>query len=279
MDKNIISLIEQALKEDDYQNDITTLNLIDNTKIASGNFIARATGVLSGVDVAETVFKVVNKKIEYKILRNNGEYVNRGDVIAYVKGPLRDILRAERVALNFLQRLSGIATITNKYVMEVKGTNCLIYNTRETTPLLRDLEFKAVLDGGGFNHRKSLSDRIVIKDNHLSTIENIKDAVDKLKKQSTKNTLIEVEVETKDEFFSVLDSKCDTILLDNMSVDLIKELVLLNNGSKKIGVLSNANYQKIRSIALTGVDYILVSLLTHSYKNLDIKLKFYKNLS
>lgn len=279
MDKNIISLIEQALKEDDYQNDITTLALIDNTKIASGNFIARATGVLSGVNIAEAVFKIVNKKIEFKILRNNGEYVNRGDVIAYVKGPLRDILRAERVALNFLQRLSGIATITNKYVMEVKGTNCLIFNTRETTPLLRNLEYQAVLDGGGFNHRKSLSDRIVIKDNHLSIIDNIKDAVDKLKKQSTKNTLIEVEVETKEEFLDALDSKCDTILLDNMSVDLIKELVLLNDGAKKIGVLSNANYQKIRSIALTGVDYILVSLLTHSYKNLDIKLKFYKNLT
>lgn len=279
MDKNIITLIEQALKEDDYQNDITTLTLIDNTKIASGNFIARATGVLSGVNIAEAVFKIVNKKIEFKILRNNGEYVNRGDVIAYVKGPLRDILRAERVALNFLQRLSGIATITNKYVMEVKGTNCLIYSTRETTPLLRDLEYKAVLDGGGFNHRKSLSDRIVIKDNHLSTIENIKDAVDKLKKQLTKNTLIEVEVETKEEFLDAFESKCDTILLDNMSVDLIKEFVSLNNGSKKIGVLFNANYQKIRSIALTGVDFILVSLLTHSYKNLDIKLKFYKNLT
>lgn len=278
MTKELLNLIEQALAEDAVENDITTLNLLDSTILGSGNFIARATGVLSGVDVASAVFKLVNKKIEFKALRTDGQYVNRGDVIAYVRGPMRDILRAERVALNFMQRLSGIASITNKYVMEVRGTNCKIIDTRETTPLLRVLERQAVIDGGGENHRLNLSDRVVIKDNHIAVFENIIAAVDKCKKLCSKNTLIEVEVETKEEFLEAVESKCDTIFLDGMTNEQIKEIVQLNDGRKKLGVISNHTYQKIRSIALTGVDYIAVNLLTHSYKNLDIKLKFYKNI-
>lgn len=278
MDKNVLNLIEQALSEDDYENDLTTLNLIDNTIIGSGNFIARSTGVLSGVEVVETVFKMVNKKIEFNVLRKDGEYVNRGDVIAYVRGPMRDILRVERVALNFLQRLSGIASITNKYVIELKGLNTEIIDTRETTPSLRSLEYEAVIHGGGKNHRMSLSDRVLIKDNHIAMVGNIKEAVLKCKKMCPKNTIIEVEVETKDEFLEALDSACDTIFLDNMTNDKIKEIVNLNNGRKKLAVIFNQNYQKARATALTGVDYLAVNLLTHSYKNLDIKLKFYKNI-
>lgn len=278
MDKKILNLVEQALIEDDYQNDLTTNSLIENTVIGSGNFIARSTGVLSGVEVAEAVFKIANKKIEFNALRRDGEYVNRGDVIAYVKGPMKDILRCERVALNFLQRLSGIASITNKYAIELKGINCQIIDTRETTPLLRELEQLAVVHGGGENHRSSLSNNILIKDNHIATVGNIKDAILKCKKAYPKNTFVDVEVETKDEFLEALDSACDTIFLDNMTNDKIKEIVELNNGKKKLAVIFNQNYQKARATALTGVDYLAVNLLTHSYKNLDIKLKFYKNI-
>lgn len=278
MDKNITELIKQALIEDGYENDITTLNLIDRTNIASGNFIAKATGVLSGVDIAQEVFRMINNKIEFSILRNNGQYVNRGDVIAYVRGPMRDILRGERVALNFMQRMSGIASTTNKFVKEIQGTNCQILDTRKTTPLLRIIERKAVVDGGGANHRFNLSDRVLIKDNHIAAVGSIKNAVELCKRAVPKNILIEVEVETKEEFLEALSTNCDIIMLDNMNNDLMKELVEINNGMKKLEASGNMTLQRVRSVALLGVDYISVGALTHSYKSLDISLKFYKNL-
>lgn len=278
MDKNITELIKQALIEDGYENDITTLNLIDRTNIASGNFIAKATGVLSGVDIAQEVFRMINNKIEFSILRNNGQYVNRGDVIAYVRGPMRDILRGERVALNFMQRMSGIASTTNKFVKEIHGTNCQILDTRKTTPLLRIIERKAVVDGGGTNHRFNLSDRVLIKDNHIAVVGSIKNAVELCKRAVPKNILIEVEVETKEEFLEALSTNCDIIMLDNMNNDLMKELVEINNGMKKLEASGNMTLQRVRSVALLGVDYISVGALTHSYKSLDISLKFYKNL-
>lgn len=278
MDKNITELIKQALIEDGYENDITTLNLIDRTNIASGNFIAKATGVLSGVDIAQEVFRMINNKIEFSILRNNGQYVNRGDVIAYVRGPMRDILRGERVALNFMQRMSGIASTTNKFVKEIQGTNCQILDTRKTTPLLRIIERKAVVDGGGTNHRFNLSDRVLIKDNHIAAVGSIKNAVELCKRAVPKNILIEVEVETKEEFLEALSTNCDIIMLDNMNNDLMKELVEINNGMKKLEASGNMTLQRVRSVALLGVDYISVGALTHSYKSLDISLKFYKNL-
>lgn len=278
MDKNITELIKQALIEDGYENDITTLNLIDRTNIASGNFIAKATGVLSGVDIAQEVFRMINNKIEFSILRNNGQYVNRGDVIAYVRGPMRDILRDERVALNFMQRMSGIASTTNKFVKEIQGTNCQILDTRKTTPLLRIIERKAVVDGGGTNHRFNLSDRVLIKDNHIAAVGSIKNAVELCKRAVPKNILIEVEVETKEEFLEALSTNCDIIMLDNMNNDLMKELVEINNGMKKLEASGNMTLQRVRSVALLGVDYISVGALTHSYKSLDISLKFYKNL-
>lgn len=274
MDKKIIELIKQALIEDGYDNDVTTFNLINKDMMLSGSFIVKATGVVSGIDVAKEVFRQINPKIKMEILKDNGTFVNRGDVIASIEGPMRDILRGERVALNFLQRMSGIAATTAKFVQELAGTECKILDTRKTTPLLRVLERQAVRDGGGMNHRYNLSDQVLIKDNHIAAIGSIEKAVEMVRKSVGKTMKIEVEVETKEEFLEALGTSADIIMLDNMNNELMKELVEINNHSKKIEASGNMELKRVRSVALLGVDYISVGALTHSYKSLDISLKF-----
>ncbi len=277
MDKKAIELIKEALIEDGVDNDITTLNLVSKDKMLTGSFIVKATGVVSGIDVAKEVFKQINPRIKMEILKANGTFVNRGDVIATIEGPMRDILRGERVALNFLQRMSGIAATTAKFVQELAGTNCKILDTRKTAPLLRVFERQAVRDGGGENHRFNLSDRVLIKDNHFAASGSIKDAVSILRKAVGRGMIIEVEVETLDEFMEALNTSADVIMLDNMSNEVMKKCVELNEGKKKLEASGNMELKKVRSVALLGVDYISVGSLTHSYKALDISLKFRKS--
>lgn len=277
MDKKAIELIKEALIEDGVDNDITTLNLVSKDKMLTGSFIVKATGVVSGIDVAKEVFKQINPRIKMEILKDNGTFVNRGDVIATIEGPMRDILRGERVALNFLQRMSGIAATTAKFVQELAGTNCKILDTRKTAPLLRIFERQAVRDGGGENHRFNLSDRVLIKDNHIAASGSIKDAVSILRKAVGRGMIIEVEVETLDEFMEALNTSADVIMLDNMSNEVMKKCVELNEGKKKLEASGNMELKKVRSVALLGVDYISVGSLTHSYKALDISLKFRKS--
>ena len=277
MDKKAIELIKEALIEDGVDNDITTLNLVSKDKMLTGSFIVKATGVVSGIDVAKEVFKQINPRIKMEILKANGTFVNRGDVIATIEGPMRDILRGERVALNFLQRMSGIAATTAKFVQELAGTNCKILDTRKTAPLLRVFERQAVRDGGGENHRFNLSDRVLIKDNHIAASGSIQDAVSTLRKAVGRGMIIEVEVETLDEFMEALNTSADVIMLDNMSNEVMKKCVELNEGKKKLEASGNMELKKVRSVALLGVDYISVGSLTHSYKALDISLKFRKS--
>lgn len=277
MDKKAIELIKESLIEDGVDNDITTLNLVSKDKMLTGSFIVKATGVVSGIDVAKEVFKQINPRIKMEILKANGTFVNRGDVIATIEGPMRDILRGERVALNFLQRMSGIAATTAKFVQELAGTNCKILDTRKTAPLLRVFERQAVRDGGGENHRFNLSDRVLIKDNHIAASGSIQDAVSILRKAVGRGMIIEVEVETLDEFMEALNTSADVIMLDNMSNEVMKKCVELNEGKKKLEASGNMELKKVRSVALLGVDYISVGSLTHSYKALDISLKFRKS--
>lgn len=277
MDKKAIELIKEALIEDGVDNDITTLNLVSKEKMLTGSFIVKATGVVSGIDVAKEVFKQINPRIKMEILKANGTFANRGDVIATIEGPMRDILRGERVALNFLQRMSGIAATTAKFVQELAGTNCKILDTRKTAPLLRVFERQAVRDGGGENHRFNLSDRVLIKDNHIAASGSIQDAVSILRKAVGRGMIIEVEVETLDEFMEALNTSADVIMLDNMSNEVMKKCVELNEGKKKLEASGNMELKKVRSVALLGVDYISVGSLTHSYKALDISLKFRKS--
>ena len=277
MDKKAIELIKEALIEDGVDNDITTLNLVSKDKMLTGSFIVKATGVVSGIDVAKEVFKQINPRIKMEILKANGTFVNRGDVIATIEGPMRDILRGERVALNFLQRMSGIAATTAKFVQELAGTNCKILDTRKTAPLLRVFERQAVRDGGGENHRFNLSDRVLIKDNHIAASGSIQDAVSILRKAVGRGMIIEVEVETLDEFMEALNTSADVIMLDNMSNEVMKKCVELNEGKKKLEASGNMELKNVLSVALLGVDYISVGSLTHSYKALDISLKFRKS--
>ena len=235
----MLKIIVSALQEDGYNHDVTTMNLVDKSIMLSGNFVAKANGIVSGVDVAEAVFKYINPKIKFTIHKPNGSYVNRGSSIATISGPMRDILRGERIALNFMQRMSGIATVTNQFVQEVKGTNALILDTRKTTPLLRLFERQAVRDGGGTNHRYNLTDRVLIKDNHIAAVGSITEAVMLAKKKVDPSILIEVEVETKEEFLEALDTDCDIIMLDNMNNELMGELVNINNGKKKLEASGN----------------------------------------
>lgn len=279
MDIKIEKLVEIALSEDSYNNDITSNTLIDKNHIISGNFISRSSGVVSGINVVNQVFKRTSNKLEFVILKKDGSFVNKGDVIAYVKGPSRDILRSVQTATNFLQKLSGIASITNKFVQEIKGTKCNILDTRNNTPLYKELEKKAVRDGGGLNSRTSLNDYFVITTNHIAIIGDIKYAVElaKIKAQMYDKLTIEVEVENKNEYLEALETEADFITLVNMNLDEIKELVKLNNKKKKLAVKGNITLTKVRSYALTGVDYIYIDIL-NNYKNLEIDFKFYKRL-
>lgn len=279
MDIKIEKIVEMALSEDGYNNDITTNTLIDKNHIISGNFISKSVGVVSGTTVANAVFKKISNKLEFVILKKDGSFVNKGDVIAYVKGPSRDVLRGVQTALNFLEKLSGIATITNKYVQEIKGTKCNIIDTRNNTPIYRNLEKKAVRDGGGLNSRFSLGDYFVISSNHIAIIGDIKHAVDlvKIKASMYDKMTIEVEVEDKEEFLDALDTDCDIITLVNMNNELIRELVKINYKKKKLIVKGNIPTTKARSVALTGVDYIYIDSLTNN-KGLEIDFNFYKRL-
>lgn len=273
MEKEIIEIIKNALKEDMPTGDITTDNLIPLNHKSNAKFIAKEDGVISGIEVAKEVFNQVGGNFTLNFLVKDGEAVKKGDLLGTVSGDTRTILKSERVALNILQRMSGIATTANKYVKELKG-DCQILDTRKTTPNLRILEKKAVKDGGATNHRYCLSDMVMIKDNHIDAVGSITEAV-KLAKAKTSGVKIEVEVETLDQFKEALKTECDIIMLDNMSNELMSECVRLNNKAKKLEASGNMTLSRIAEVSALGVDYISVGALTHSVKSLDISLKFH----
>ena len=207
-------------------------------------------------------------------MKENGTTVEIGDIIAKVKGKTKSILMSERVGLNFLQRMSGIATMTRKFVDQTFGFNTKILDTRKTTPLLRFLEKRAVVDGGGTNHRMNLSEMAMLKDNHIKAAGSIISAVEVVRKNVGRDILIEVEVESIEKFNEALKSDCDVIMLDNMNNRLMLECVILNNHLKVLEASGNMTVDRVRSVCETGVDTISVGGLTHSYSSLDISLKF-----
>lgn len=273
MNKTMIDKIQEALKEDIPTIDVSSYYLFHD-EISKGNFIAKEAGVISGIDVCKKTFEIIDEHTVFTILKHNGEMVKKGEIIAKVKGKTKSILMSERVGLNFLQRMSGIATMTNDFVKETKGYHTLILDTRKTTPTLRLFEKQAVVDGGGTNHRMNLSDMVMLKDNHLKAAKSIVDAVALVRKNVGKKIKIEVEVETIEKFKEALTSDCDVIMLDNMSNPLMSECVLLNNGKKTLEASGNMVLSRIKSVCETGVDTISVGALTHSYKSMDISLKF-----
>ncbi len=247
--------------------------------LTSGTIIARQSGVVAGLAVAAETFRQLDSRVSVELLVRDGAVVVAGDVLAHLSGPARSLLSAERVALNFLGRLSGIATITARCVHAVEGTRARILDTRKTTPGLRSLEKAAVLLGGGQNHRFGLSDGVLIKDNHIKAAGGVAQAVTAARLAAPHLLKIEVECETLAEVQQALESDADVVLLDNMDVEAMRSAVevirrsaprVLIEASGSIGT----NGERLQAVASTGVDFISLGALTHSAPNLDVSLEF-----
>ena len=272
-DKEIERIIVTAFKEDIGNGDITTNLIVGKNQKASAYLLVKEDGIIAGLPVAKKVFQNLDKDIFWKDLVKEGEFVKAGARIAEVKGTLRALLTGERTALNLLQRISGIATITSRFVEIAKITNAKILDTRKTVPGLRLLDKYAVKVGGGTNHRIGLYDMVLIKDNHIKAAGSITEAVTKVKRGLRKKIKIEVETTNLDEVREAINSSVDIIMFDNMTVKMMNEAVKIINGKIKTEASGNVNLKTLRSIAETGVDYISVGALTHSVKALDINMK------
>lgn len=274
----IDKIVEQVLLEDIGTGDITSDSIVPYDLKAKGIIKTSEEGVVAGLDIAHLIFKKLDPEIIFQEKIKDGVKVARGKVLAEISGSARTILKGERVALNFLQRMSGIATITSKFCQEVKDFPVRIVDTRKTTPGLRVLEKYAVLMGGGYNHRFGLYDAVLIKDNHIAVAGGIKSAVNSVRKQISHTVKIEVEVENLSQLQEALEMKVDIVMLDNMELETMKEAVKIVKGKALIEASGGITLKKVREIAQTGVDLISVGALTHSVKSLDISMEI-KNVS
>jgi len=272
--KDLDKIIEIALREDFPKGDITSESCILSQSSSEAVFLAKEGGVLSGIDVVNRVFEKIDMRLEFEKSFDDGQEFTKGDILAKVKGNSISILKGERTALNFLQRMSGIATKTRKFVQALHGTKTKILDTRKTTPGLRMLEKYAVRMGGGENHRLNLSEMVLIKDNHIKIVGSISEAVKRAKTKVKKRMKIEVETKNLEEVKEAVESGVDVIMLDNMPLEKMREVVNWVEGKVPIEVSGKVILKKIKDIALLGVDYISVGSLTHSYKSLDISLEF-----
>ena len=275
-EKDLNRIIEAAFREDIGGGDITSNSIVSKSQIASAYILAKEVGVIAGLEIAKRVFKKLDKNIIWKPLVKEGDLVSAGTRIVTVKGSLRALLTGERIALNFLQRVSGIASTTSKYIGVLKDTDTKILDTRKTVPGLRLIDKYAVKIGGGTNHRIGLFDMALIKDNHIKAAGSISKAVQRVKtKNSKSNKKLKIEVETSnlDEVREALKCNVDMIMLDNMSTSLMSEAVKLIKKKAKTEASGNMNIDRILETARVGVDYISVGALTHSVKALDISMK------
>lgn len=267
------NIINTALAEDINYMDVTTDNLLSPEHTSSAYYIAKDSGVLCGIDIAKRVFELVGGNVDFETLIHDGEKVQKGDIIAKMKGSTVTLLKGERTALNILQHLSGIATATNKCAELIAGTNASITDTRKTLPGLRAMQKYAVTVGGGKNHRFNLSDGAMLKDNHIDAYGGITQAVTALRKKIGHMVKIEVEVRNLDELREALAVGCEVIMLDNMNCDEMKKAVEINNGKALLEASGNVTSENIRNIAETGVDIISLGALTHSVKCFDISMR------
>ena len=290
--RRIDVLIQLAIQEDIFTGDITTEALIPGDLDASGEFVAKEEGIVAGLPVIEYFFSRLDKTVSLKQRVKDGDFVNKGDAIASVHGKAKVLLSGERIALNFLQRLSGIATMTARFVSQIKPLNTSIMDTRKTIPGWRFLEKYAVSVGGGVNHRMGLYDQALVKDNHLDVLKRIyspqtspsagaiENAVSTLRQKITKGVLIEVEARTLEEVMDALRGGADIILFDNMDVAQLRDAVALaqdwKGGRRPLTEASgNITLENVRAVAQTGVDRISVGAITHSAKALDISLEMF----
>jgi nicotinate-nucleotide pyrophosphorylase (carboxylating) len=265
-------IIDAALREDIHTGDITTRALALEKRPAMARLVAKENFVLAGISVAERVFHRLNTGIVFSSCCSEGAPVTKGSVIASVKGDAADLLMGERVALNLLQRLSGIATITSLFVEAVRGTKARIVDTRKTTPGLRELEKYAVRVGGGYNHRTGLYDGVLIKENHITAAGGIGEAISRAKAYIPHTLKIEIETETLAQVEEALAAGADIIMLDNMSLAEMRSAVTLVSGRVPLEASGGVNLDTVRAIAETGVDIISVGALTHSPRAMDISM-------
>ena len=268
----IDNIIKNALLEDIPNEDISTNCIIDEKSMSTVDLICKENGIIAGLEIFKRVFEILGD-VEIDLYKNDGDNVYIKEKIGMLKGNTRKILMGERIALNLLQRMSGIATLTSRFVEEIKHTKARLLDTRKTTPNLRILEKYSVKIGGGFNHRFNLSDGVMLKDNHISAAGGIKNAVKLAKENSSFVRKIEVETETIEMVREALEADADIIMLDDMDLETAQKAVELINGQALIEFSGNVCLENIKKIAEIGVDYISVGALTHSCKILDLSMK------
>ena len=273
MKMNVDELILMALREDISSEDITTNSVMREYKKGTAQLICKQDGIIAGLPVFERTFHLIDEKTEVKFYAKDGDSVKKGEILAEVTGDIRVILSGERTALNFLQRMSGIATYTNNVVKLLEGSNIKLLDTRKTTPNMRIFEKYAVKIGGGNNHRYNLSDGILLKDNHIGAAGGVKNAIKMAKEYAPFVRKIEVEVENLQMMKEALEAGADIIMLDNMTPEMMKEAVKMADGKAKTECSGNITKENIERVIETGVDYISSGALTHSAPILDISLK------
>ena len=267
-------LIDLALKEDMPAGDITSEGIIPFDSVSKAGFLAKEEGVLAGIDVARRVYEKIDLSISFIKALEDRRFFGPGDILARLEGSSISLLKGERTALNFIQRMSGIATKTRAFVRAVEGTKTKILDTRKTTPGLRFLEKYAVKMGGGINHRFSLSDMVLIKDNHLDIIGSVSKAVNRARAGVAPGIRVEVEVADFASAREALESGADMIMLDNLTLDGMKEVVDWIGGRVPVEASGKVTVENARKIAALGVDFISVGALTHSFRSIDISLEF-----
>ena len=278
IEKNVLDkILLNALEEDLGNGDITTLSVIPEGTTATGRYIAKESGVLCGIGIAERVYELIDDTVIFTKHFNDGDSVNKGDIIAEVSGNALSLLSGERVGLNLMQRLSGISTRTAEAVNAIKGYKAKIADTRKTTPGIRVLEKYAVRVGGGSNHRFNLADGVLIKDNHIAAAGSITNAVNNARKNAHHMLKIEVEVETFEQLDEALKAGADIIMLDNMNEADMTRAVEIINGRAIAEASGNMGERNLADVAKTGVDLISIGALTHSVHSMDISLKFNLN--
>ncbi len=271
--EQLATIVRRALEEDVGQGDVTSMWTLPPGLKGHGAFVSKGQGILAGMEVAGEVFRRVSPEVRLDALRADGAAIAPGDILGTVEGPMAAILTAERTALNLMQRMSGIATATRRYVDAVRGTRAVILDTRKTAPGLRLLDKWAVRLGGGQNHRLRLDDMVLIKDNHIAAAGGITAAVQRVRRENTLGLLIEVEVKTWAELAEAVALRPDRIMLDNMSAPEMKQAVDWVAGRVPLEASGGITLDSVRAAAETGVDYISVGALTHSVTALDISLE------
>jgi len=274
----IDSIIDAALREDMPQGDITSESIIPVDSRARAIILAKENGILAGMDVARRVFEKIDPGVKFKKEKNDGQKFCGGETLAVLQGSSISLLKGERTALNFLQRMSGIATTTGMFVQALEGTEAKILDTRKTTPGLRALEKYAVKMGGGQNHRQNLSEMVLIKDNHLKLVGSISEAVKRAKERIAPGIKVEVEATCLAEVQEAVRAGADMVMLDNMRIDKMKEVIKWVEGKVPLEASGSVTLEKIKEIAALGIDFISVGSLTHSYKSVDISMEFLEEL-